>query len=47
MRRLAWDAGLLLILGLDASSEVGWGITLGDEYVQGVWDDANKDKHIN
>ena len=47
VRRLAWDAGLLLILGLDASSEVGWGITLGDEYVQGVWDDANKDKHIN
>ena len=46
-RRLAWNAGLLLVLGLDASSEIGWGITLGEVYLQGTWNDVDRPKHIN
>ena len=43
---MAWDAGLLVFLGLDASSKIGWGATLGDIHVQGRWDETNAHKHI-
>ena len=46
-RQEAWNAGLLLILGLDASSKIGWGITLGDTYLQGKWEGEDVEKHIN
>ena len=46
-RRIAWDCGLLVVLGLDASGGIGWGITVGDRYAQGRWKDAEAAKHIN
>ena len=46
-RTEAWNAGLLVILGLDASSTIGWGITLGDIYLQGEWSGDEVAKHIN
>ena len=47
IRSEAWNKGILLILGLDASSKVGWGITLGDTYLQGEWSGTDIDQHIN
>ena len=47
VRTKAWEKGLLVILGLDASSKIGWGITLGDTYLQGRWSGQDQDKHIN
>ena len=47
VRKEAWDKGILLILGLDASSKIGWGITLGDTFLQGRWEGEDIEKHIN
>ena len=47
IRKEAWDAGCMVILGLDAASKIGWGITMGDVYLQGVWSEAEVEKHIN
>ena len=47
IRTEAWNQGIMVILGLDASSTVGWGITLGDAYVQGTWEGEDIQKHIN
>ena len=43
----AWEAGKLLILGLDASSSIGWGITLGDTFLQGRWNEYEAAFHIS
>ncbi len=47
IRNEAWEKGILVILGLDASSKVGWGITLGDVYLQGEWAGSDMARHIN
>ena len=47
VRAQAWDHGILVILGLDASSTIGWGCTLGDVYHQGQWASDVIHKHIN
>ena len=47
VRDTAWRAGTLVILGLDASSGIGWGATLGDHSCQGKWSDADQPQHIN
>jgi hypothetical protein len=46
-RTLAWEAGLLVILGLDASSTIGWGATLGEIHIQGKWNEEEATLHIN
>ena len=43
----AWEAGLLVILGLDASSSIGWGVTLGDISLQGKWSTEEAGFNIN
>ncbi len=47
IRRLAWSEGLLVAVGLDASSSIGWGITIGDVYAQGEWSEKEAHLHIN
>ena len=47
IRGEAWKEGILVILGLDASSTIGWGITMGDTYLQGEWSGDDAEKHIN
>ena len=45
--RLAWADGILVVVGLDASSKIGWGITIGDHFAQGKWIGEDVDRHIN
>ena len=47
IQREAWDAGLLVVVGLDASSTIGWGVTVGDHYAQGRWEAGDMGRHIN
>jgi hypothetical protein len=46
-RMQAWNAGLLVILGLDASSSIGWGATMGEHQIQGRWSPEESNLHIN
>lgn len=46
-RAVAWSEGLLVVLGTDASGDVGWGIACGNVWKQGVWTDTDRDKSIN
>ena len=39
IRRVAWDAGLIIVLATDARGDQGWGIAHGDHWVQGAWDE--------
>ena len=47
LQQLAWDAGLVIILTTDASSEVGWGVTAGSVWHQGSWLPEERDMSIN
>lgn len=47
VRSQAWDHGILVILGLDAYSTIGWGFTMGDVYHQGHWTIDICHKHNN
>ena len=47
LQKLAWDAGLVIILTTDASSEVGWGVTAGTVWHQGSWLPEERDMSIN
>ena len=37
LRKLAWTAGLVIVISTDASGDTGWGIACQNEWVQGTW----------
>ena len=47
LQKLAWDAGLIVVLATDASGDQGWGIVHGNSWVQGTWDAQEQEESIN
>ena len=47
LRKLAWEAGLVVVIHTDASGEIGWGATCAGQWRQGVWDSEQVNMSIN
>ena len=47
IRKLAWQDGILVVLYTDAAGDVGWGVSCGDAWQQGVWSQSDGEKSIN
>ena len=45
--KLAWEAGIVVVLTADASGGTGWGIVVGNTWLQGTWSETEVDRHIN
>ena len=47
LRKMAWDAGLVMVVYTDASGETGWGASVGNRWLQGTWPSHEASRSIN
>ena len=47
LQKLAWHAGMVVVIYTDASGETGWGATAGNTWAQGTWKSFEQQHSIN
>ena len=47
LQKLAWEAGLVVVIDTDASGDIGWGATCKRKWRQGQWTSVQSEMSIN